>query len=775
MVPVRSRLQLRRALVIMLAAAIVPVASAGTYAGRSVQDVLQELQGAGLTLIYNDALVRPGLRVRGEPSAKAGIPLLNEILAPHGLVARSMGPQTWAIVALPPGSPELAAEDAPATGPGRPRIALEEVVVTASQYNLARNAPEARTFLSQQELRSLPKLADEPLRAVHRLPGAASNGLSGLAHIRGGEENETQILLDGMPLQEPFHLKSFFSPVSLLDAEIVGELDVYGGGFSVDYGGRMGAVVDARSVDPAADSRYALGLSLFHVNGLAGDTFAGERGRWLASARRSNLAAALSVGNSDLGEPNYVDTFLKAEYDLGANTTLAAHALFAQDRIELNDSDQTIFSRTVDRNAYLWATVEHRWSNEISSHALLGWTSSDNDRSGSVDIPGEQVGTLLDIRDSDSVLLKVELEQGNDSLRWRAGLDAAMRTATYRYTSNLETAAGFPFPESPAEAIARDAQAQPDGFETGAFVAARWRVSNALTSEIGLRWDNQTYDPAGSSNQLSPRVNLLYDVSPATQLRASWGRFYQPQGIDELQVEDGIETFFKAQRADHFILSLEHAFTDSVSARVEAYTKDYDRLRPRFENLFDPLVLLPELGTDRVAVAASASTVNGIELLVHDRSAQPWAWWLSYALSRAEERVDGANIPRSWDQRHSVNGGVSWTQGPWELALAGTWHTGWPTTPVSLAPGSTTSVVVGERNSARFEPFRSLDFRAGYTFELGDTELLTFIELINTLGQKNPCCVEYTVLDPGTGGAALRQDFDYWPRFVPNIGVLWKF
>ena len=771
MFDVCSRLAPCRALVVLLAAAMAPVASASSRAGQTVQAVLEELQTTGLSLIYNDALVTPGLRVLREPTATAGIPLLNEILAPHGLTARRVGARTWAIVSLPFGTEA----DNPAAAPRPPRTSLEEVVVTASQYNLARTTPEARTFLSQQELRSLPKLADEPLRAVHRLPGAASNGLSGLAHVRGGEENETQILLDGMPLQDPFHLKGFFSPVSLLDAEIVAELDVYGGGFPVDYGGRMGAVVDARSVDPTADASYALGLSLFHLNGLASATFAGERGRWLASARRSNLAAVLSVGERDLGEPNYIDTFLKAEYDLGANTTLAAHALYAQDRIELNDSDQTIFARTVDRNAYLWTTLEHRWSEELSGQALLGWTSSDNDRGGRVDVPGERVGALLSSRDSDSVLLKVELEQGDDSLRWRAGLDGAWRTAKYRYTSSLQTVAGFPFPDSPAESIARDAQPQPAGFETGAFVAARWRVSNALTSELGLRWDNQTYDPAGSSNQLSPRVNLLYDLSPATQLRASWGRFYQPQGINELQVEDGIDTFFKAQRADHFILSLEHAFTDSVSARVEAYTKDYDRLRPRFENQFDPLVLLPELEPDRITVAASAGTVNGIELLVHDGSAEPWGWWLSYAFSNAEETVDGAGIPRSWDQRHTINGGVSWNQGPWELALAGTWHTGWPTTPVSLAPGSSTEVLIGERNSARFEPFRSLDFRAGYTFELGDTELLTFIELINTLGQKNPCCVEYTVLDPGTGGAQLRRSFDYWPRFVPNLGVLWKF
>ena len=84
-------------------------------------------------------------------------------------------------------------------------------------------------------------------------------------------------------------------------------------------------------------------------------------------------------------------------------------------------------------------------------------------------------------------------------------------------------------------------------------------------------------------------------------------------------------------------------------------------------------------------------------------------------------------------------------------------------------------VTVGARNSARFDDFRSVDLRAAYTFELGDTELLTFVEIINLLAFENPCCVEYTVRDDGAGGTYLDQDFDYWPRFVPNVGILWRF
>ena len=166
--------------------------------------------------------------------------------------------------------------------------------------------------------------------------------------------------------------------------------------FPADYGGRMGAVVDARSIDPTADSTDALGLSLFHLNALAGDTFADDRGRWLVSARRSNLENVMHLANSELGDPHYFDTFLKTEYDLSDSTTMAAHALLAEDRIELNDSDETDFARTSDRSVYLWATAEHRWSDELAGHALLGWTRSDNHRRGITDKEDEQAGALED-------------------------------------------------------------------------------------------------------------------------------------------------------------------------------------------------------------------------------------------------------------------------------------------------------------------------------------------------------------------------------------------
>ena len=43
----------------------------------------------------------------------------------------------------------------------------------------------------------------------------------------------------------------------------------------------MSAGVNTRAVDPVGDGDNALGLSLYHLNALAGDTFADGQGRWL--------------------------------------------------------------------------------------------------------------------------------------------------------------------------------------------------------------------------------------------------------------------------------------------------------------------------------------------------------------------------------------------------------------------------------------------------------------------------------------------------------------
>ncbi len=300
-------------------------------------------------------------------------------------------------------------------------------------------------------------------------------------------------------------------------------------------------------------------------------------------------------------------------------------------------------------------------------------------------------------------------------------------------------------------------------------------LSQRLAAEFGLRWDEQTYG-ADADDQWGPRLNLAWQLDDATRLRASWGRFQQFQGINELQVEDGVDRFFPAQRADHAILGLERDLPADLTLRVEAYRKDYAQLRPRYENLFDPLSLVPELRWDRVAIAPDSARAEGIEWLLTHRGTGPWHGWLNYTWSRVNDREDGVDTRRSWDQTHSVGSGVAWASGPWQATLAAAWHTGWPTTPVEVVDPTSpdATLALGRRNSIRYDDYASLDARVSRDFTLSRGELTAFVEVTNLTNRRNPCCVDYTY-EYQDAGLVLERDYRHWLPLVPSLGVLWKF
>lgn len=749
-----------------------PAVADATYVGRPLAEVLQVLAARGLKLVYSSETVPDDLRVVREPSGGSPAEVLGEVLAPHGLRARRVGAETYAIV--PAKSREPGAIPPPAGPTAATRV--DEVVVTASRYALSSAVPDVHTFLTQGEIEGLPRLAEDSLKAVHRLPGAASNGLSGLANIRGGEENETLIVFDGLPLYEPFHLRLLLSPSSVLDPRVLSGLDVHAGGFTAEFGDRMSAVIEAESLRPDADQYYELGLSLFHANALASQRFAGGKGQWLASFRRSNLDEVADLADSALGEPSYMDGFARVDYEFSDATRASLHALLASDHVDAHNSAETEFADAEYRNSYLWGTLEHDFSPELSARATVSYTDVASDRSGEVLEPGNRSGAVDDERHYDVFGLKLDAAYSSDRWLHRFGLEYREQSADYEYLSAVRFEAGYPSPQSEAIDVTRSLEPEPSGEHLAIYATSRTQVTVNLTAEIGLRWDHQGYG-AHDDDQFAPRLNLAYGIAPTTRLRASWGRFLQSQGINELQVEDGVDEFLPAQRADHAILGIEQDLARDFTLRVEGYLKEYRDLRPRYESLFDPLSLVPELRWDRTRIAPESARAEGIEWLLTRKGPGALNGWLSYAWSRVRDRENGVHTERSWDQTHAVGGGLSWSDGPWQATIAGSYHTGWPTTPVNVVdPASPdATIVVGSRNSTRFADFASIDLRVNRSFALSHGELSLFAEITNALDRRNPCCIDYSY-DYDTGGnLLLEREYRHWLPLVPSVGVLWRY
>lgn len=762
---------IRRALLLLVVATTLDAAEY-RFAGRPLAEALRELQTRGLRLIYSDELVTGDMVVRTEPRATEPRKILDELLREHGLRVRGGPRSTLLIVRDEAPRRESTTAEASAPTSAMP-ITLEEIVVTPSRFTIMREEAESRQFLSREEVRRVPHLSDDLYRAIGRIPGTTSADVSARFNLRGGEEDEVLVLVDGAEIYDPFHIRDLYRAFSTIDAEAVGSVDVLSGGYPAEYGGRMSGVVDVDTLSPS-ETKHEIGVSLLNTRLLSQGTFAESRGAWMFSLRRGYLREVLTLIDDPADvNPRYYDLLGKVQWTIGERTVVSGHVMASRDRLTLDDGPGTAASAAYD-DRYAWLNVRRSWSGVLFTQSVLTWGTMRRDRSGTFDNEFDlQRGQLVDHHQSTFITLK------NDAtlhLSPRQLLKFGATAKRVRARFDVEGFSVIPFAifalGSPPREVRRSIHVRPSGSELSAYVADRVRISDSVVIEAGLRAGSESYTPDGV--HVSPRLNAAWMPSPRTSVRAAWGLFHQPQAIHELQVEDGVTEYQPAQRAEHRIVGIEQSFRRGVQARLELYDKTLTNLRPRYRNLYDHLLLFPELRADRIRIAPESGRARGAELLVRSDAAQPLSAWISYTLARVTDRVDGRDVPRDWDQQHAMTFSVNYQRGSkWNFNLAGTWHSGWPTTPVlARVEGTRLLTELGPRASTRLPDYQRLDFRASRTAGA----FSFFIELFNVLGRENVTRVNTFEFQQDPAGAVTATPVtESVIGVLPSFGVTWRF
>jgi len=753
----------------MVACFATAIAEGGVLLGLRLEQAIRQLESRGLRVIYSSDLVRADLRVLAEPASDEPAAVLREIVLPHGLdVATGPDGRLMIVRGRPVDTP-------PAGAPAAPQ-ALREIVVTASRYQLAhQRLPGARQLTSRQ-LEVVPEIGEDPVRAIARLPGVARQDFSSKSNIRGGIADETLVRFDGLRLYNPYHLKDFQSLFSTIDPGVVRELTVYTAGFPVAFGDRLSGVVDIAPVRAGEDFGGRLSASLFNLGGMAGAPLDGGRGEWIAAARRGTLDVVLDAVNPELGRPAYVDAYARVAHAANEWLHVSGNLLQSEDDLELFDRDQEEEAVAEYRDEYYWIDLDFGDTERTGGRLQLARGRLSSERSGQADLPGVGRGSLEDRRrfTIDTVTADGWWPLPNGS-RVDAGIEWRSVEGRYDYADEAEFELLFLTPGASGEpARTRALQVSASGQHYAGYVNWRVEATRTLAADLGLRWDRETLSPGGGDD-LSPRLGLLWQAGERTRLRASWGRFYQAQGIDELAVADGDPAFHAGQRAEHWVASLEHRLADGIDLRVEAYRKRYDDLRPRYENLLYPLVVLPEIKPDRIRIEPDSARADGVELSL-DYARGPVSGWLGYSWASVEDRITGREVPRSWDQSHVLTAGLIYSGERWDLSLTASWHSGWPTTDVELLTLEPFPLVgTGPRNSARLGSYARLDLHIARHFVPAPEQRLTvFLDVSNLTNRRNDCCVEYQL---ETEEAATFLDVapvESLPT-VPSVGIIWEF
>jgi hypothetical protein len=750
-------------------------ALAASFRGLTLEQALQQLQHQGLNVLYSSDLVQPSMQVRDEPQASDPRKVLEELVAPHGLAVRD-GPN-GALLLTRAAPATAAARNSAAADLHLPVSDLEEIIVSASAYRFVHYDALATATLSAVDLQLSPDLGDDPLRAAARLPGVAASEFSARANIRGGEAAETLVRFGGLNLSNPFHLKDFQNVFSTIAPGLVREMRIYSGGFPVTFGDRMSGVMDIDPLAPA-DLYGELSLSFFNAAALLNGRSADGRSDWLLSARRGNLDLIVDALNSNIGRPAYGDVYGRVGRRLTDSIALSANVLASEDSLVLFDSDHEEGARAEYRDRYYWLRVDYEPDDTLSGSTLLSRSALDSVRRGAADQDGVASGMLDDERDFTIDTLQTDWSwRIQDQVLLLFGGEFRDMRGRYDYRDEAEFDLLFDVPGATADTTrTRNVSVRPNGNHSALYANARVGTPQALVMDLGLRWDRDTLAP-DSSDQISPRISVLHAFGDRWQVRAAWGRFFQAQSIDELQVSDGVTQFFSPQYARHLIASIDYRHPSGIEARLEAYRKDYRQIRPRFENLLNSFVLLPELKPDRIRIAPQHARASGFELTVRRATAQPLGWWLSYSRSSVKDEFADGDVARSWDQRHSFSGGATWRGPSWELSVAGTYHSGWPTTAVALTQTEPIPIVTaGPRNARRLHDYRSLDIRVARRFQLsGASELTVFLETTNILNRDNDCCLKYELESEETPELTLDTSTLRYLPTTPSLGLIWRF
>ncbi len=764
---------------ILFASLLLAAALGARGQGRDWQlpALIEALREQGHTILYSSALVHGEQTVRVETvdieALRRSLPALGlELTAESGVWVITAGDS--AVETTPP----VLSADAP---PG----VLETVIVTGTRHHFpAAGVAASSNSYRAEDLAQVPALGSDRLRATLRLPGVSSVGVSAKPRIRGGLQDELLVMQDGVELLEPFHLADYHSAYSAIDYHTVETLDVYTGGFPSRYGNRMSGVMDIRNRWQPAEYNTDIGVSSFanfiHSHGELGRR---RPTRWALSLRQGDLSDLTEYIGSRSGKPEYADAAGRLSIELNPQLQLDGGLVYGEDDILFEDEEERAESRIETR--YAWLGGDWTRGENLASRVTLSWLDFRRDKllsSFEVEedpdsFEDESKGGFLDHRQRvERWALRQDVSLVAAQQFFELGWQAEYNRGDYRHVSRIDRGELADVIDT-ERLVRRDIDLQASGWSGGAYAQLELPLGPGLLIQPSLRWDWQDYYLGGNSEaQWSPRLGLAWEASEALRLRLSLGRFNQPESIQELQVLDGVTRFFKPQRSDQVVAGLEWQH-GGLRVTTEAYYKDYGRVKGRFENMFNPFVLLPEMEPDRVGLLPDRARARGADLDIRWRWQETFGSHLRYSYMDAEDRLATRWIPRRWSQRHTVNTGVAWQLGSFRLSLAATWHSGWRSTRLpDYVPEGAVVTVESVLNNVELGEYFSLDLGISKYWEIGRTRLTLYADISNLTDRDNAAGIDWDVEeDEDRGGFLLTPDAEVLLGRVPSVGATLSF
>ncbi|MAW21344.1 MAG: TonB-dependent receptor [Flavobacteriales bacterium] len=523
-------------------------------------------------------------------------------------------------------------------------IKLNEVKISAERAEMKTEVKAAAIKISKQDLKMIPTIGGEPDLAQYMqiIPGVVFTGdQGGQLYIRGGSPIQNKVLMDGMTIYSPFHSIGLFS---VFDTDIIRNTDVYTGGFSAEYGGRVSSIMDIKTID---GNKKEIG------GRLSGNTFGSKLFIEGPLSRSGNTSFIFS------GKTSYLDK---------SSDLIYKYPTLYFDKKGLPYSYTDIYGKFSSKG------------NNGSKVSLFGFNFEDNvNYKGITDLNWDSKGIgseFVLIPSGSPVLIEgniayssyntslEEFNEENDSrirISGINGFDMGFDFTYFQPKGKIKygfDVHGFSTNYLTYNSVNQEVTDKQSTSEFSAYVNYQFRTTRWIL-EPGFRLQRYTL---GLSPE--PRLGIKYIASERMRFKLSAGLYSQnilsttsdkdvvslftgiissPEDIPDDKNGDPYKQKF--QKARHLISGIEYDVSNAIDFQIEGYIKDFNQLTNINRNMTS--------NTDDQFIIESG-IAKGVDLLLKYKKQKLYIWAV-YSLGMIT-RTDGENTYHPhFDRRHNVN------------------------------------------------------------------------------------------------------------------------
>ena len=612
-------------------------------------------------------------------------------------------------------------------------VNIGEVEISAERQEMKTDVKAASIKITNEDLNLVPTIGGEADLAQYMqiIPGVIFTGdQGGQLYIRGGSPVQNKVLLDGMTIYSPFHSIGLFS---VFDADIIKTTDVYTGGFSAEYGGRVSSIMDIKTKD--GNKKRLQGKLSSNTFGskllVEGPLKKGGGTTFLFSGKTSYLdKTSESLYNFSMPY-SYTDLYGKITFNANNGSKANVYGFNFQDQVNYQGISDLQWS-----------------SNGLGSEFIL--------------IPGNSP-VLIEGNFAYSKYY-ISLDENASALRESSisGGSMGFDFTSFQPKGKIKygfDVYGFETKYKTYNSANAKIELNENNSEFSAYVNYQYNADRFIL-EPGLRLQKYTL---GTSPE--PRLGIKYLASDVLRLKLATGLYSQNiiSTVSDRDVvnlfygfisspenlptdEDGNEYKNQIQKARHIILGAEYDINLKMDFQIEGYIKDFNQItninRSMTSNYDNEFIV--ERGLAR-----------GVDFLLKYKTKKLYLWSV-YSLGFIK-RYEGENeyFPH-FDRRHNINLVSSFSFGKkdsWKADARWNLGSGFPFTQtqgfyenIPFSDGINTDytsengeleIVYAELNKGRLSYYHRLDLSLSKTIEISKNTILEITASVTNAYNRN--------------------------------------